>query len=294
MPHRKDIDMRCVHTALALAELHGLSVGALLAGLPVRAEEVTSLAAAVTWDAYVELLERMARAAGGEAELERIFERSPEATPRYTEVAAMFVTPRRLLHFLMSVVTPPLMPCVAIEVNDCDDGRVGVSMRARRGYRDGRPVWHATVGTLRTLPARIGLRRATVDATLRPGGADYVVALPPPGRIPTPAQRDAVTAFAQFAFDELSRHAEAVARRARLAADHDVAHALERARAEWRLTPRECEVLGYVVHGFANKEIASQTSCAQITVENHVSALFRKAAARGRVDLVSKFWRTVA
>jgi DNA-binding CsgD family transcriptional regulator len=65
---------------------------------------------------------------------------------------------------------------------------------------------------------------------------------------------------------------------------------IERARRTWRLTPRQAQVLGRVVHGDSNKQIAERFRCTENTIEVHVSALLRKARAQGRVGLASRFW----
>jgi FixJ family two-component response regulator len=81
-----------------------------------------------------------------------------------------------------------------------------------------------------------------------------------------------------------------------------VAHALEADRvrrgtekgmAELRgryesLTPREREVLGYVVAGLMNKQIASEMNLSEITVKIHRGQAMKKMASRSVADLVRK------
>ncbi|WP_180733359.1 response regulator transcription factor [Paraburkholderia sp. PGU19] len=54
------------------------------------------------------------------------------------------------------------------------------------------------------------------------------------------------------------------------------------------LTPREREVMGFVVAGLMNKQIASKVNLCEITVKMHRSHLMRKMAARTLADLVKK------
>jgi DNA-binding NarL/FixJ family response regulator len=54
---------------------------------------------------------------------------------------------------------------------------------------------------------------------------------------------------------------------------------------EWRLTPREREVLARVLKGQANKEIAFALRCSTRTVEFHVRNILRKAGASTRAAL---------
>lgn len=65
---------------------------------------------------------------------------------------------------------------------------------------------------------------------------------------------------------------------------------LEAARRAWSLTPRQVEVLARAVVGDANKSIAVKLGCAEVTVELHLTAIFRKARATNRTELVSRFF----
>ena len=73
--------------------------------------------------------------------------------------------------------------------------------------------------------------------------------------------------------------------------DDAVLHArLVEAVRRWRVTPREREVLRFVVGGDANKEIATKLGCHEGTVERHVTSLLRKARCDSRSRLVARFW----
>jgi FixJ family two-component response regulator len=58
-----------------------------------------------------------------------------------------------------------------------------------------------------------------------------------------------------------------------------------RGRFEW-LTPREREVLGWVVSGLLNKQIAAKIGTSETTVKVHRSQLMRKMGAESLPDLV--------
>jgi FixJ family two-component response regulator len=78
--------------------------------------------------------------------------------------------------------------------------------------------------------------------------------------------------------------ASALARdRARLAAEHS--DAVLR-RAYETLTTREREVLGFVIAGLMNKQIAGQLNLSEVTVKVHRGQVMRKLAARSVADLV--------
>jgi FixJ family two-component response regulator len=54
------------------------------------------------------------------------------------------------------------------------------------------------------------------------------------------------------------------------------------------LTAREREVMGFVVAGLMNKQIASKVNLCEITVKRHRANVMRKMAARSVADLVRK------
>jgi DNA-binding CsgD family transcriptional regulator len=62
------------------------------------------------------------------------------------------------------------------------------------------------------------------------------------------------------------------------------------AQRHWRLTLRQTEVLESLATGAANKEIARRLECAESTVENHVTQLYRRSGAKSRVDLVARLF----
>lgn len=66
---------------------------------------------------------------------------------------------------------------------------------------------------------------------------------------------------------------------------------LRRARDAWDLTPRQVEVLGYLVDGQTNKEAAAHLRCTPSNVELHVTNILRRSGSANRAELVSKFWQ---
>jgi len=54
------------------------------------------------------------------------------------------------------------------------------------------------------------------------------------------------------------------------------------------LTSRELEVLGAIMGGFTNKEIARQLSISLHTVKFHIESVFRKLGVRSRAGAVAK------
>ena len=54
------------------------------------------------------------------------------------------------------------------------------------------------------------------------------------------------------------------------------------------LTPRECEVVGMVVEGYSNKEIAQRCGVSAETIKHHLTRIFVKAGASNRLELSMK------
>ena len=66
---------------------------------------------------------------------------------------------------------------------------------------------------------------------------------------------------------------------------------LSAATARHHLTPRQCDVLTLLARGYGNKTIAERTGIAEATVEEHVTALFRRVGGvESRAQLVARFW----
>jgi DNA-binding CsgD family transcriptional regulator len=62
------------------------------------------------------------------------------------------------------------------------------------------------------------------------------------------------------------------------------------ARAKWRLTARETDVLELLIRGRSYKEIAGELGCEQSTVEQHVVHVLRKSGTKSRSALSWCFW----
>jgi two-component system nitrate/nitrite response regulator NarL len=53
----------------------------------------------------------------------------------------------------------------------------------------------------------------------------------------------------------------------------------------FRLTPRELEVVAYVIDGYSNKDIAERCVVREDTVKHHLSSIFAKVGVRSRLEL---------
>jgi DNA-binding CsgD family transcriptional regulator len=62
------------------------------------------------------------------------------------------------------------------------------------------------------------------------------------------------------------------------------------AAKRWRLTPRQAQVLALLAHGHANKTIAAELACAEVSIERHVTVILRKTATHSRAEVAFKLW----
>lgn len=62
---------------------------------------------------------------------------------------------------------------------------------------------------------------------------------------------------------------------------------IERSKTkDYRLTPKQSEILGLMTKGMSNKEIAFRMGSAEVTVKMHISAIFRALGVRNRTQAV--------
>lgn len=60
---------------------------------------------------------------------------------------------------------------------------------------------------------------------------------------------------------------------------------------ELRLSPRESDVLDYLLKGCSEKETAAALGISRATVHEYVTSLYRKADVNSRGELMAKFLR---
>ena len=63
---------------------------------------------------------------------------------------------------------------------------------------------------------------------------------------------------------------------------------MRQAHRTWGLSVRQARVLELVANGASNKDIAIKLACAEVTVENHITELFRRCGAKSRAGLVGR------
>lgn len=61
-----------------------------------------------------------------------------------------------------------------------------------------------------------------------------------------------------------------------------------RSPREIRLTKRESEVLGLVIEGKSNKEVATELFCSKRTVDFHLARIYEKLQVNNRIQAVRR------
>lgn len=70
-----------------------------------------------------------------------------------------------------------------------------------------------------------------------------------------------------------------------------VASCIDACAARWELTAREREILTQVAAGLTNKQITAVVRLAEVTVENHLTRIFRKARVDSRAGVLAALLR---
>lgn len=136
------------------------------------------------------------------------------------------------------------------------------------------------------LPDLSGLE---LQRTLATTAAPPIVFISGHGDVPTSvrAMKAGAVEFLSkpFGDEELLRAVHAALELDRAARQRRAEHAELQRRYE-RLTPREREVLPFVVAGFANKQTAQQLGTSEITIGVHRGQIMRKMSARSLAELI--------
>jgi DNA-binding CsgD family transcriptional regulator len=289
------VSWRAVRAVLEASRLANMSTAPLVEGL---AFDMGRLSATpwVAWDDYCTLIERFETMCGGPAALESFL----TDHLMYKElhiIAGAFVSPTLLYQFIFRIADPLAFPSIDFLYDELPGGRLSVEYRFHPDARSCLALGRASTGAMRAVPCYLGLPPAVVEADVGERSGKYLVTPPASRTIAARLRRrargklDGLFALMQDLLSEsrpdLIGRAAAVdpAPHANGNGDH-----LQRVARAYGLTPRQTEVLDAVVAGLSNKEIAVRHSCAENTVELHVTNLFRKLSVQSRTQLVAKFW----
>jgi len=279
--------------ALAAVALHkdaGVSVERLLAGLPFD-EHGLKRRKRVAWDDYVTIIDRVAEAVGGFQELEDLCAGSyHQVLPELRTLAGAVISPKMFVRFICDVLNPIVFPPIAHTWEDLGEHRVRVGVRLRPGAKPCEAFFRGSTGAFRGMTAHLDLPMLDViSADVGPEHGTWELELPPGRTLLSRAYRRAQRLMLRF---QLGSESDGTPVSIVVGApDLDpMASRLDRAIVEWKLTPRQAEVLNLIVAGRTNKEIGQALACADNTIELHVTRLLRKTGTASRTQLIAAFW----
>jgi DNA-binding CsgD family transcriptional regulator len=279
--------------ALAAVALHkdaGVSVDTLLAGLPFD-EHGLKRRKRVAWDDYVAIIDRLCEAVGGFNELEDLCAGSyHQVLPELRALAGSVIGPKMFVRFVTDVLNPIMFPPVANIFEDLGEHRVRVTTRLRPGARECEAFFRGSTGAFRGITAHLDLPMVDVVVSdVGPTHGIWELELPPAKTLLSRAYRSAHRLMLRF---QLGAESDGTPVSMVIGApDLDpMAARIDRAVVEWKLTPRQADVLSLIVEGRTNKEIAQALACADNTVELHVTRLLRKTGTSSRTQLIAVFW----
>ncbi len=291
MPEAAVVDTRALQRIVRLGERRGVRSAVLLKDLPLPPEGVEARGF-VAWDTYCAATERLTLATGGLPPLSALARKMAEVTPEYDAMLGVFGSTRQLFGFWARLCAR-IWPLARVDLRDIPDGRVRMTIALPPHVRDCPGFIVGTIGSLPTVSQRIGLDPADIEARTEPHLGEYTLRLPklrPVGPARAHARRvGGLDAFLAYVDDELGIDGRLLL--PRQDAEGREQEALDHASATWDLTRRQADVLLWLVRGLSNKEIAAELRCGERTVEVHVTALLRKARARSRTHVVTRFWR---
>lgn len=159
---RDEVASAGFRAALALADTEGVSAAQLLEGLPFGRSELEEARRRFAWDDYVTVLDRLARATGGEARLEALGEKTPEVLPEMRALTSGFVHPMDLYRFVLDSVVAATFPMVRMELREIGPLDLDVTASLLDGYRESLPFFAVLAGRFRSLPRHLDLPQSRV------------------------------------------------------------------------------------------------------------------------------------
>jgi DNA-binding CsgD family transcriptional regulator len=290
---RYEVWARVVRAAIDLAVSGGVSAADLTRGLPFDVDQLRSVRR-VAWDDYSIIVDRMEVELGGPEALDHLLANGyHQVLPEIRAVAGALVSPKLLTSFVLEVVDPVAFGGVDCQYEDLGPDRVRSTWRLRPGARPSATWFRGNAAAFRGMPKHLGLPEAEVIAETSSTHGVYDIRLPASATLAASAGR-ATRALLERVFgmmgDGHGAGDDVGFGSTRGLLPPEALWRLDAATHAWELTRRQREVLQYLARGEANKEIAQALSCAENTVELHVTQILRKAGAPSRAKLIARFW----
>jgi DNA-binding CsgD family transcriptional regulator len=278
---------RMVWAAIDVLDRAGLDTRRLYDGLPFDAVSLRKMRR-VDWAHYCVIVERFEALAGGPEGCEALLNESYHASfPEVQALARAFVPPKELVRVLIGAFNPILFPFMVHRFEILAGDRVRITHMLPSDARPCLAWFRGSAGAARGMPRHLGLPSAELlRADVGPSHGHYELRLPPSRTLAARARRVAIRIVLGYDDDGTPLTASYAGGDAPL----EITQRLDAAKDAWDLTPRQLDVLQYLARGEANKEIAQKLSCAENTVELHVTHLLRKSGASSRAQVIARFW----
>jgi DNA-binding CsgD family transcriptional regulator len=291
---RGDIWAQQLQRMLELAQRNGLAMAPLVEGMPFDAVSVRRLKW-VAWDDFCRFCERFESQAGGPEAAQRLLENAFERlAPEMTMLAAALMSPKALYQFVFEVLHPIMLPPLEFTYTDLGVDHLRIVSRVRPEFRPCPALMRLSTGAMRGLTRCLGMPSARVEADLDGREITFEVHVPPSRTIPARLRRSSRAAIDRvlgliLLGDGGDNDGTALGASLHGLAADDLEARIEAATRELKLTTRQADVLTHLIRGRANKEIAQALGCAEVTVEQHVTHLLRKAGVGSRTQLIAFF-----
>jgi DNA-binding CsgD family transcriptional regulator len=158
-----------------------------LEGLSLPPSRLLDPAGRQPWDDLCVFMERIAAAAGGRLEFERLIEDTVTMHPAMVAIGALIPDAKPLYYFGNEQVARRLYYCVSVRTDTLPDGRLDIRERLTGGHRGCMEFFVAANATFRAYPRLIGHPDASVEADLGPREARHLITLARPHNLATRA-----------------------------------------------------------------------------------------------------------
>lgn len=295
MRHVLTVSTRGIAALLESARRCGFPTQALLEGL-LTEEQARDPRHRVSWDCFVEFMDRLTEAAGGLEGLDLVGSQFHRSFPLLGVLASLFVSPPAFVEFVFKKLSLPAYPLIEFDCVRQGEDRHHIRVHIPPPYRPSLPFGRINVSAFANMTRHLGLPAASVTAKVDDRTGEYDIVYPPSATLRANMRRmigaESFLALLEEVGDYGTSLLEAVQTVEELDRPPNSAFVdrVAKAATAWNLSPREAETLSALVRGLSNKEIAARLGCAVATAERHVKHLLKKTRVRSRGELTARFW----
>ncbi len=176
-----EVSCKAVRLLLDAAEGAGISVNAVVSGLPVSLAELRDPARRIDWDVFVDLLDRLDAECADRLPLEELGARILKVPSFHLlrRAGQLFMTPRQLYELGRRFVAPAFFPNVLVTVEWLGSGRLVVEGELLAGYRESVPFFRMCHGNVAAFPRLLDLPDARIEEQAFTGRRGRLVLVPP-------------------------------------------------------------------------------------------------------------------